>query len=136
MFQFPPFASLSLRITYLQYAGFSHSDTRGSMLVCSSPQIFAAYHVLHRLWKPRHPPCALLCFLFLSSLLLLSYALPSSRSVNDRYEQSQIIFCELSSTETVPPSKECTVVFYIFQLLSVGEVEDKGVEPLTSRMQI
>ena len=31
-------------------------------LVCSSPQLIAAYHVLHRLSEPRHPPCALSCF--------------------------------------------------------------------------
>ena len=32
------------------------------MLVCSSPRLIAAYHVLHRLSDPRHPPCALNCF--------------------------------------------------------------------------
>jgi hypothetical protein len=32
------------------------------MLVCSSPRLIAAYHVLHRLSDPRHPPCALSCF--------------------------------------------------------------------------
>ena len=31
-------------------------------LVCSSPKLIAAYHVLHRLSDPRHPPCALICF--------------------------------------------------------------------------
>jgi hypothetical protein len=30
--------------------------------VCSSPRLIAAYHVLHRLSDPRHPPCALSCF--------------------------------------------------------------------------
>jgi hypothetical protein len=30
--------------------------------VCSSPQLIAAYRVLHRLLEPRHPPCALSCF--------------------------------------------------------------------------
>jgi hypothetical protein len=30
--------------------------------VCSSPLLIAAYHVLHRLLDPRHPPCALNCF--------------------------------------------------------------------------
>jgi hypothetical protein len=39
--------------------GLPHSDTHGSMLVCSSPWLFAAYHVLHRLLVPRHPPYAL-----------------------------------------------------------------------------
>ena len=45
-------------------AGFPHSDTRGSRLICSSPRLFAAYHVFHRLLVPRHPPCALLCLTF------------------------------------------------------------------------
>ena len=40
-------------------AGFPHSDICGSMDICSSPQLFAAYHVFHRLSVPRHPPCAL-----------------------------------------------------------------------------
>ena len=41
--------------------GFPHSDICGSMDICSSPQLFAAYHVFHRLSVPRHPPCALFC---------------------------------------------------------------------------
>ena len=39
--------------------GFPHSDISGSMDICSSPKLFAAYHVFHRLLVPRHPPCAL-----------------------------------------------------------------------------
>ena len=40
-------------------AGFPHSEIRGSKLVRSSPRLIAAYHVLHRLSTPRHPPNAL-----------------------------------------------------------------------------
>ena len=40
-------------------AGFPHSDISGSLDMCSSPKLFAAYHVFHRLLVPRHPPCAL-----------------------------------------------------------------------------
>ena len=39
--------------------GFPHSDICGSLDICSSPQLFAAYHVFLRLSVPRHPPCAL-----------------------------------------------------------------------------
>ena len=46
----------------LQPAGLSHSDARGSMGICPSPRIFAAYRVLHRLREPRHPPFAFACF--------------------------------------------------------------------------
>ena len=38
---------------------FPHSDISGSMDICSSPKLFAAYHVLHRLLVPRHSPYAL-----------------------------------------------------------------------------
>ena len=64
MFQFPPFASEAMlpRMTALQAAGLSHSETRGSKVICTSPRIFAAYRVLHRLREPRHPPCALSYF--------------------------------------------------------------------------
>ena len=40
---------------------FPHSDTCGSLGVCPSPQLFAAYRVFLRLLVPRHPPCALFC---------------------------------------------------------------------------
>jgi hypothetical protein len=39
--------------------GFPHSEICGSTAVRTSPQLIAAYHVLHRLLPPRHPPDAL-----------------------------------------------------------------------------
>ena len=42
----------------LQPAGLSHSDTRGSKVICTYPRLIAAYRVLRRLREPRHPPCA------------------------------------------------------------------------------
>ena len=62
MFQFPTFASL-FRMTGLQPAGLPHSEIRGSKIICIYPQLIAAYHVLHRLREPRHPPSALAYFL-------------------------------------------------------------------------
>ena len=38
---------------------FPHSEIYGSMDMCSSPQLIAAYHVFHRLLVPRHSPYAL-----------------------------------------------------------------------------
>ncbi len=35
------------------------SEIPGSQPVCGSPRLIAAYHVLHRLPSPRHPPYAL-----------------------------------------------------------------------------
>ena len=43
--------------------GFPHLDICGSVDICSSPQLFAAYHVFLRLLVPRHPPCALFCLI-------------------------------------------------------------------------
>ena len=40
--------------------------------MCSSPRLFAAYHVLHRLLVPRHPPCALLRLISILLALLVT----------------------------------------------------------------
>ena len=61
MFQFPAFAPASL-VTHLQCAGLPHSEISVSKPVCSSTELIAAYHVLRRLQKPRHPPFALVTF--------------------------------------------------------------------------
>ena len=47
--------------------GFPHSDICGSTDICSSPQLFAAYHVFLRLLVPRHPPCALVRLTFVTN---------------------------------------------------------------------
>ena len=69
------FSSLrTLRVTAvpgLQPGGFPHSDISGSIPVCRSPELFAAYHVLLHFRKPRHPPFALLLFLVLVNLIRL-----------------------------------------------------------------
>ena len=56
-----PFHTLCIGVwmTEVFSAGFPHSDISGSLDMCSSPKLFAAYHVFHRLLVPRHPPCAL-----------------------------------------------------------------------------
>jgi hypothetical protein len=43
----------------LPRVGFPIRTSRGQRMVSSSPGLFAAAHVLHRLLAPRHPPCAL-----------------------------------------------------------------------------
>ena len=50
-------------MTFLQNVGLSHSEIFGSKVICTYPKLIAAYHVLHRLREPRHPPCALAYFL-------------------------------------------------------------------------
>ena len=76
MFQFrafPPYTYL-IQCTVLEYCSsvLPHSEISGSTLICSSPKLIAACHVLHRLLMPiaachvlhrllmpRHSPCAL-----------------------------------------------------------------------------
>ena len=57
----------------LQSTGLSHSEIRGSKVICTYPQLIAAYHVLHRLREPRHPPCALTYFLSYRSRMVDIY---------------------------------------------------------------
>ena len=48
MFQFPAYAHCNNSVTGLQPDRLSHSEIRGSRVICTSPQLIAAYHVLHR----------------------------------------------------------------------------------------
>ena len=63
MVHFPEFAHACLCIQQdvLRFcrSGFPHSEISGSTPVCGFPKLIAACHVLHRLFLPRHPPCAL-----------------------------------------------------------------------------
>jgi hypothetical protein len=63
MVHFPGLALTALcvqaAVTGYDPAGFPHSETSESRVVCTSSELIAAYHVLHRLHAPRHPPCAL-----------------------------------------------------------------------------
>ena len=52
--------------------GFPHSDIHGSQVICTSPWLFAAYHVFLRLLVPRHPPCALFCLIASQFLVIVS----------------------------------------------------------------
>ena len=51
---------IGVRILEVSSSRFPHSEISGSMGICPSPKLFAAYHVLHRLLVPRHPPYALI----------------------------------------------------------------------------
>ena len=62
-----PHVTLWIHVTFHDSSPwvFPHSEIRGSMLICSSPQLIAACHVLHRLLMPRHSPYALVRLNFL-----------------------------------------------------------------------
>jgi hypothetical protein len=63
MFQFPRFPPHTYGFS-VGYDGMTrrtlpHSGIPGSTPADGSPRLLAAYHALHRLLAPRHPPCAL-----------------------------------------------------------------------------
>ena len=70
MFQFRRFPTHGYLIHHalpeVSSGGFPHSDISGSTVICTSPKLIAACHVLHRLLMPRHSPCALLRLTLLS----------------------------------------------------------------------
>ena len=68
MFQFPGLALF--RVISLQDIRLSHSEIFGLSIVCIYPKLIAAYHVLHRLSMPRHPPYALIRFKYCMIMFL------------------------------------------------------------------
>ena len=137
-----PSVQLCIGCTVLELfsSGFPHSDIYGSMDMCSSPQLFAAYHVLLRLLVPRHSPYALssLTFLlrFLKHFSLLLIFLNCSLSV------LIVLNCTiLSYTSFTLLYIFFNVLFLIFcfeciywNLSSNIMVGPNGLEPSTSRL--
>ena len=179
MFQFPGFTFRRIGILCLQHSGLPHSDICGSTLVCSSPQLFAAYHVLLRLQEPRHPPYALICFLllwlftypkvheclaltifvslfFIDIIIRIQLHLSSLSSFLPNLSMNFVVRNNAFNMKTGFPSINCIIatqtyisflqkisclIYFLHSNLHTQThtlflVEDKGVEPLTSRMQI
>ena len=97
MFQFRRFPTYAYFVqrTLTEYcsAGFPHSEICGSKLMCSSPQLIAACHVLLRLLMPRHSPCALSSLTFVGA---------SSRSL------ASLFTGKLAPFAAPPPPREPT----------------------------
>ena len=116
-------------------AGFPHSDIPGSMLVCSSPRLIAAYHVLHSLLVPRHPPCALSSLTGIISKVLplclpsVSYSIVKERSRRSRAacDAREYQFMRIAISLYGPP---CVTAG-----LSRVLVEIAGLEPAASGLQ-
>ena len=81
MFQFRQFPTytyeFSVCYTDMTPCGFPHSEIRGSMFICNSPRLIAAYHVFLRLPVPRHSPCALVRLTFQTFFQNIWYPLDS-----------------------------------------------------------
>ena len=76
----------------LQDDGLSHSEISGSKVICTYPELIAAYHVLHRLREPRHPPCALNYFLLLFYGFALWFPFPMREAATAKAVASDIYF--------------------------------------------
>ena len=63
----------------LTRTAFPHSEIPGSKVVCTSPRLIAADHVLHRLLAPRHPPYTL-------NSLTMETGIPRTRTCDGRVE--------------------------------------------------
>ena len=74
--------------------GLPHSDIFGSKLVCSSPKLFAACHVLHRLLAPRHSPYTLSSLTIRNSKLTLTNRLHVDWSATVPCETLRVLWSE------------------------------------------
>ena len=77
----PPYTMDSCTDTCSSACAFPHSDIHGSLDMCSSPWLFAAYHVFLRLSVPGHPPRALICLTWSRFSQLLQHVWPSAESL-------------------------------------------------------
>ena len=110
MFQFRRFPSYTYFIQcMIPFGGFPHSEISGSMLICSSPKLIAAYHVLHRLLMPRHSPCALISLTINRSSIWFSIWVELCRLNNRSYFLAKIVFITLliKSFPLLLPSHNC-----------------------------
>src|SRR5215813_12701120 len=88
------------RNDWLEPVGFPHSEISGSLAVCASPKLIAAYHVLHRLHAPRHPPCAL-------SSLTIKFAHRKLRSAHRSLTPSSSRVPKSSLDDSLYPEEYC-----------------------------
>ena len=85
--------------------GFPHSEISGSKCIGNSPELFAAYHVLHRLSVPRHPPNALVV-LDLTTVVCQRRSISRSffgsfRAGDDPHDENGLVF--YLPVPTTPP---------------------------------
>ena len=81
-------------------AGFPHSEISGSRVVCTSPELIAAYHVLHRHLTPRHPPSALSS---LTEQKVLDHSTFTLRPRAQRYRHPGMQLSKIDVAGLVPP---------------------------------
>lgn len=146
MFQFPAFAAArqASRLTHLPCAGLPHSEIRGLTGMCPSPQLIAAYRVLRRLSDPRHPPCALAYFAFVTLPCYQEcFARCQAKRATLRFcyplRQRTCITLVSSDVGVAFLSKATGIVLYQIRNLSdhlANQVGLRGLEPRTSTLSV
>ena len=134
-----------MRYTAIKLCVLPHSEISGSKLICSSPKLIAACHVLLRLLMPRHSPCALISFTYTvfdlqhGSLRIMQVqqklfnkivSLPLIKS----FPQLLFLKCDPLGSRPLLP---CLLLLLSVQFSRCkfrcrGMVENSGIEPLTS----
>ena len=87
----PRVGSLLLVWCTFSTTGCPIRKSRDISLVCSSPWLIAAYHVLHRLLESRHPPYALICFKNINPSYHFSWRLSASRPTQHYSTQIKLL---------------------------------------------
>ena len=111
---------------------FPHSDTHGSLLICSSPWLFAACRVLLRLPMPRHSPCALFSLNFMRTQILTFKVFVFSHCQSFNCHLLVVVFYPMLYAYSFSRFAFSPFVFYsVFKVHLVGS---SGLEPPTSRL--
>ena len=125
MFQFPSFASMTYGFShgYCGFAavGFPIRKSPGQSLLGGSPELIAAFHVLHRLLKPGHPPCALI------RLTTTQRMKEKNERIQNRFSKNRRKLRAYDWKNWKFPNKPSTV--------SRRMVEVNGIEPMASWLQ-
>ena len=117
---------LHKQMSCLQHDGLSHSEIGGSKVICTYPPLIAAYHVLHRLSEPRHPPSALIYFLTIVDR--------TNKYIRLSFAHTFSFLFVVRSLELLFYSLACVNMSKIFSGTCPG-VENNGFEPLTPCLQ-
>ena len=124
MFQFRRFPSHTYLIQCgIPCGGFPHSEISGSMLICSSPKLIAAYRVLHRLLMPRHSPCALISLTscrrhfclqpsvnYIESSISVPMTVELCRLMFGSFYSQKLYFTLIKSFPLLLPSHNCIII--------------------------
>ena len=98
------------------YGGLPHSEIPGSKVICTSPGLIAAYHVLRRRQEPGHPLCAL-SNLLVSTRFDFFFFAPGFGLPSAGRQLLLLPVCQRTSRDQLP------------------YVEDNGFEPMTPCVQ-